>query len=101
MRAWALNRSLARVDTWQAYYALGGGEVVANFEVLEGGARTTINGDAYVAVAVSPNAQVLTGGLINISTRARVGPGGDAVIGGFVIESRPRAVLIRAVGPGC
>ncbi len=98
--AWALDRNLARVDTWQVYYALGDGEVVANFAVEERGARVVIDGHAYIAVAVSPTARVFTGGLINISTRTRVAAGGDVVIAGFVVEERPRAVLIRAVGPG-
>lgn len=98
--AWALDRNLARVDTWLAYHALGGGEVVANFAVQEGGLRAVINERAYIAVAVSEAARILTGGLINISTRARVGAGGDTVIAGFVVEERPRTFLIRAVGPG-
>jgi hypothetical protein len=43
-------------------------------------------------------AVVATGKLVNISTRAKLLPG-DVVIAGFVIEDRPRAVLVRAVGP--
>ncbi len=38
--------------------------------------------------------------LINISTRAFVGPGSDVEIGGFVVSgTQPAKVLIRAVGP--
>lgn len=37
--------------------------------------------------------------LTNISTRSLVGTGGDVQIGGFVIESGPRRVVIRASGP--
>ena len=40
------------------------------------------------------------GRLINVSTRARVGTGGDVPNIGFVIEGiQPKKVLIRAVGP--
>ncbi len=36
----------------------------------------------------------------NISTRARVGPGDDALIGGFIITgTQPKTVLVRGIGP--
>lgn len=39
--------------------------------------------------------------LLNISTRARVGVGGDVLIAGFVISgSVPKQILVRAIGPG-
>ena len=39
--------------------------------------------------------------LVNVSTRAYVGAGADAAIGGFVVTgSQPAKVLVRAVGPG-
>lgn len=39
--------------------------------------------------------------LINLSTRAEVGTGAQAMIGGFAVRgTAPRKVLIRAVGPG-
>lgn len=97
---WALGRDLVRVDHWLAYYALGSGEGVSNFEIQAGGVRVVINDQAYLAVGLSESARVFTGGLINISTRARVAAGGDVVIGGFVVEDRPRVVLVRAIGPG-
>jgi hypothetical protein len=53
---------------------------------------------SYLFVAPREGATVATGTLINISTRAKL-LGGDVVIAGFVIEDRPRAVLVRAVGP--
>ncbi|MDQ3135744.1 MAG: SBBP repeat-containing protein [Acidobacteriota bacterium] len=38
--------------------------------------------------------------LLNISTRARVGTGENALIGGFIITgSEPKKVIIRAIGP--
>ncbi len=39
--------------------------------------------------------------LINLSSRATVGPGGAALIAGLVVASpQPKRVLVRAVGPG-
>jgi hypothetical protein len=40
------------------------------------------------------------GALINVSTRATLADAGDELVAGFVVEKRPRHVLIRAVGPG-
>jgi hypothetical protein len=34
-----------------------------------------------------------------ISTRTRLDSAGDVVIAGFVIEDRPRTVLVRTIGP--
>jgi hypothetical protein len=97
---WALDQYLARVDSWLEYLALGGSEVVANFEAAPRAAAVTINGKQYVTVKVKESARVFTGSLINISTMGRLAGGTDTLISGFVIEDRPRAVLIRAVGPG-
>lgn len=94
---WALNRTLVNAQTWLAFHSLGG-EATANFEHRRGGQHVPIGDQIYIAVGVSPFARSLTGNLINISTRTRMGDG-DVVIAGFVIEDRPRAVLVRAVGP--
>jgi len=38
--------------------------------------------------------------LLNISTRLRVEPGDDALIGGFIVAgSQPKRVILRAIGP--
>ena len=38
--------------------------------------------------------------LLNLSTRARVGPGADALIGGFIVRGDvPKKVIIRAIAP--
>jgi hypothetical protein len=53
-------------------------------------------------VALAEVYEIQSGGpeLINISTRAYVGPGSDVEIGGFVVSGTQSAkVLIRAVGP--
>lgn len=96
--AWALNRNLVNATAWLAFHSLGG-LATADFEIQEGGVRAVIGDQTYLAVAPREGATVATGRLINISTRAKL-PGGDIVIAGFVIEDRPRAVLVRAVGPG-
>lgn len=46
------------------------------------------------------NDGVAAAGLLNISTRGRVGTGDDALIGGFILTgSAPKKVIIRALGP--
>ncbi len=94
---WILVRNLVRVDAWLAFHGLGG-LATADFEILKGAERVVIAEQAYMAVAPREGALGATGKLINISTRAKL-LGGDVVIAGFVIEDRPRAVLVRAVGP--
>lgn len=37
--------------------------------------------------------------LVNLSTRAFVGNGADALIAGFIVKDKPRTVVIRAQGP--
>ncbi len=95
--AWALDRNLVNATAWLAFYSLGG-LATADFEIQEGGVRAIIGDQTYLAVGVREDALVATGALINLSTRAKL-VRGDAVIAGFVIEGRPRAVLVRAVGP--
>jgi hypothetical protein len=98
---WALDRNLITVDAWLAYHALGFGAL--DGFILEEGATTIPVGDQrYKAVAVDLEraAYRTDGRLINLSTRATLADAGDEIIAGFVIEHRPRAVLVRAVGPG-
>lgn len=64
-----------------------------------GGVHIPIGDQVYMAVGVAPNARNSTGSVINISTRTRLDSTGDVVIAGFVIEDRPRTVLVRALGP--
>lgn len=98
---WALNRNLISVEAWAAYHALGFGAL--DGYILEEGAMTIFIGDkGYKAVAV--DAELVSyrtdGRLINLSTRAVLAGVGDEITAGFVIENRPRAVLVRVVGPG-
>ncbi len=49
-------------------------------------------GPPYLSSNVSPN-------LVNLSTRAFVGTGGNVMIGGFIIQgSQPATVILRAIG---
>ncbi|HZE56247.1 MAG TPA: hypothetical protein VE031_00185 [Chthoniobacterales bacterium] len=51
--------------------------------------------DGQVPAFPSANSQ-----LLNISTRLRVRPGDDAMIGGFIIAgTQPKTVLVRGIGP--
>lgn len=96
---WALDRFLVSVHAWLGYYGLGP-ESLANFELAEGSVRFAIGSESFHFVAPNPLAFVASGRLINISTLARIAAGGDEIVAGFVIEDRPRVVLVRAVGPG-
>lgn len=59
-----------------------------------------IGEQGYVTVSPGPEPKLNTGRLINISTRGWIEPGTEPLIGGFIVEARPRRVLIRGVGPG-
>jgi hypothetical protein len=98
---WALNRTLVTVDAWLAYHALGFG-ALDGFVLEEGAVTIRVGEKDYKAVAVDPEsvAYRTDGRLINISTRAVLADAGDEVVAGFVIENRPRAVLVRVIGPG-
>ncbi|HUR59303.1 MAG TPA: hypothetical protein VM029_16425 [Opitutaceae bacterium] len=95
---WVLNRNLVNVQAWAAFHNLGG-NATGNFEIRAGGVHVPIGDQVYMAVGVAPDARTATGSVINISTRTRLHGSGDVVMAGFVIEDRPRTVLVRAVGP--
>jgi hypothetical protein len=95
---WALNRILVRAEAWSAYRQLGQ-SALENFELTDGMVQFQVGEDRFYFVAASPMASIATGSLVNISTRAWVGPGSIEVVAGFVIVDRPRMVLVRAVGP--
>jgi hypothetical protein len=97
LQEWVIDRDLVNVNAWLAFRNLGG-EATANFEILEGAVHVPIADEVYMAVGISPEAQGPAGTLINLSTRTLLSPG-QTVIAGFVIEGRPRTVLVRAVGP--
>lgn len=55
---------------------------------------------ATVSQTFTANVTPAPGRLVNISTRARVGTGDDAMIGGFIMRGEtPKRILIRALGP--
>lgn len=97
----ALNRILISREAWSNYYSLGFG-ALQGFMLEEGGVTAWIGTERFHFVAPDPDATAYfhDGRLINISTRANLAGAGDEIIAGFVIEHRPRTVLIRAVGPG-
>lgn len=95
---WALGHNLVHVEAWAAYRRLGG-NALDNFTLLGGGVKIPFGDAWYVSALVRDDAYHLDGRTVNLSTRARLHGAGDLVIAGFVIEGRPRAVLIRAVGP--
>lgn len=94
----ARNRTLIQLEAWYAYSRLGA-EAVSNFVINEDDIPYTIGLRQYIVVEPHPEAKLSDGKLINISTRGRASVN-DKLVGGFVIEERPRWVLIRAVGPG-
>lgn len=95
---WALGQNLMHVEAWTAYRRLGG-TALDNFTLLGGGVKIPFGNEWYVSAFVRTDAYQHDGHTVNLSTRARLHGAGDVVIAGFVIEGRPRAVLIRAVGP--
>lgn len=96
---WALDRPLINVNAWLAYYGLGSG-ATQGFELQLGAVSIPIGTDTYKAIGVNPDFPFHDGALINLSTRATLVNGSDEIIAGFVIENRPRAVLVRVIGPG-
>lgn len=94
----ALGRNLILSTTWSAYYALGF-QSLARFELHDGGAFVFFGETPYLLIAPNFEPVHATGPVVNLSTRTRLGAGAEIVTAGFVITERPRAVLIRAVGP--
>ena len=116
LTVFAGQASLAQNDDWDPALA-------AEFVRVGAAAWTPGSRDAAVSLTLNPGsytAQVAgkggSGGvalievfeadggtppakLSNISTRSLVGTGGEIQIGGFVIESGPRKVVVRASGP--
>lgn len=92
------DRTVVALDAWAAYERLGP-DVLRNFRLT--GPEYTVLGRTYREVEIDePNADYIGGRPINISTRARVGPGGDTAVAGFVVEGSSALVLVRGVGPG-
>jgi hypothetical protein len=59
---------------------------------ISGGQSIYANGPSYLSSLPAPN-------LVNLSTRAVVAPGDNALIGGFIVQgSRPATVVLRAIG---
>lgn len=96
---WALNRPLIPRLSWSAYYALGSG-ALAGFKLEEGAVTIWIGQDEFHAIAPDPETSIYNGRLLNLSTRGVLREGLDELVGGFVIEDRPRVVLLRVIGPG-
>lgn len=95
---WAIDRTLVAREAWLAYRALGF-NALANFQLGEFSVVVLVGTERFWAIEPNSEAEFSDGKVINISTRARLAGTGDSVIAGFVIEGRPRWVLIRGVGP--
>jgi len=100
-----LNLNLMPIHLFPAYDALGD-EALANFSLTHSDVANlppegffTFSGQSYFVVTPSREAKLDVGSVVNISTRGAIAPGGDPLIGGFVIQDHPRRVLIRGVGP--
>lgn len=93
----ALGRFLITSEVWGAYDRLGD-EATANFLLLDQADSFVIGFKQYFQVAVSEDAFLSVGRLVNLSTRGRVAPG-EPMIAGFVVDEAHRWLLIRAVGP--
>lgn len=93
----AFDKPLIAVADWEAYARLSPA-ALACFAFAEA-AEYTIDGRVHRAVTVDPEANVSTGTLLNISTRAWIASGESVAIAGFTIADRPRTLLVRGVGP--
>ena len=91
----AYNRFLIPVIAWFGYNELGP-QALGNFKA---GTDVLVVDGGYFALSVADAPKLDLGETVNISTRATVTPGGDPVIGGFVVEGLSRRVLIRGIGP--
>jgi hypothetical protein len=97
---WALGRTLVPLNAWLAYHALGY-EALARFELQDFGARIFFADEPFLLVGPSFSQSLADGQVINASAHTRIVPGigTDYAVVGFVIEGRPRKVLVRAAGP--
>lgn len=93
----AYDKPLLPVADWDAYARLSP-SAMAGFTWAEPTVYK-IDGREHRAVGVLPTANVSTGALLNISTRAWVAAGESVAIAGFTIADRPRTLLVRGVGP--
>jgi len=93
----AYDKPLIAASDWEAYARLSP-TALASFR-FAGPAEYGIDGRVHRAVEVHPEANVSTGPLLNISTRAWVANGESVAIAGFTIADRPRTLLLRGVGP--
>jgi hypothetical protein len=74
-----MNSVISSIDTLQA-------------DDINGGKSIYDSGPAFLSTTPAPN-------LVNLSTRALVGTGGNVVIGGFIIQgSQPATVILRGIG---
>jgi hypothetical protein len=95
---WVIDRDLITVPAWSSYRALGT-DATRNFTLAEGAITVFVGPESLHFIEPSTDTTAAIGKVINISTRARLAGASDAVIAGFVIDERPRKVLIRGVGP--
>lgn len=74
-----MNSIISSVDTLQA-------------DDINGGKSIYDSGPSFLSTNPAPN-------LVNLSTRAFVGTGGNVVIGGFIVQgSQPATVILRGIG---
>jgi hypothetical protein len=96
---WILGRTLVLREAWLAYRSLGY-TALANFQLGAFSVAVRVGDSEYWVAEPNPDSTFADGNMINISTRARLGGAGESIVAGFVIEGRPRWVLIRGIGPG-
>lgn len=106
---WGLNENAPTIQSTSlkvgAFSLDGTTNDAALISILRSGAYTAqVSGQAsergVALIEVYDGASTEAGRLINVSTRARVGTGSDVPHIGFVIQgTKPKKLLIRAVGP--
>lgn len=91
----AMNKNLLPFSIFPAYDVLGP-VALANFRV---DGTVNVSGQDYFVMAVVDKPKLDVGNVLNLSSRGVVAPGGEPLVGGFVVDDHSRHVLLRAVGP--
>lgn len=99
LETYLLDRPLIAKTAWSAYYQLGA-FALEGFELQAGAQPFRVGEEAFYIIGVTPGGEPINGPLVNLSTRVFLPGPSEEVVAGFVIDTRSRSVLVRAVGPG-
>lgn len=103
---------IANNDNWQTGGCLSASGAQQPTDANESCLLLTLNPGAYTAIVSGSGGSTgvglvevyqadgsTLGTLSGISTRGKIGTGGDVLIGGIIVENQPMQVIVRAKGP--